>query len=73
VADTVWITAAIEDIDIGLTHELYHAVADSGQHDVDPMNLMHERTSGDNTILRASQCLRLIRVGEALGNLRRID
>jgi hypothetical protein len=72
-ADTVWITAAIEDIDIGLAHELYHAVADSGQHDVDPMNLMHERTSGDNTILRASQCLRLIRVGEALGNLRRID
>ena len=68
-ADTVWMTAAVEDIDIGLTHELYHAVADSGQHDTDPMNLMYERTNGRNTTLRASQCLRLIRVGEALGNL----
>jgi hypothetical protein len=68
-ADTVWITAAMEDIDIGLAHELYHALADSGEHDSDPANLMYERTSGDNTTLRASQCLRLIRVGEAFGNL----
>ncbi len=71
-ADTVWITAAAEDIDISLAHELYHAVADSGQHDPDPMNLMHERSNASNTTLRASQCLRLIRVGEALGNLTRI-
>jgi len=72
-ADTVWMTSTAQDIDIGLAHELYHAVADSGQHDTDPMNLMHERTSGTNTTLRASQCLRLIRVGEALGNLTRIE
>lgn len=72
-ADTVWITAAMEDLDIGLAHELYHALADSGEHDSDPANLMHERTSGDNNILRASQCLRLIRVGEAFGNLTPID
>ena len=68
-ADTVWMMAGAEDIDIGLAHELYHALADSGQHDPDPTNLMHERTSGTNTTLRASQCLRLIRVGEAFGNL----
>jgi hypothetical protein len=68
-ADTVWMTAAVKDIDIGLAHELYHVVADSGQHDPDPMNLMHEQTNGMNTTLRASQCLRLVRVGEALGNL----
>jgi hypothetical protein len=71
-ADTVWMTSTAQDIDIGLAHELYHVVADSGQHESDPMNLMHERTSGTNTTLRASQCLRLIRVGEALGNLTRI-
>ena len=68
-ADTVWMMAGAEDIDIGLAHELYHVLADSGQHDPDPTNLMHERSSGTNTTLRASQCLRLIRVGEALGNL----
>ncbi len=68
-ADTVWMTAVAQDIDISLAHELYHVVADSGQHDSDPMNLMHERSNGTNTTLRASQCLRVIRVGEALGNL----
>lgn len=72
-ADTVWMTAAAQDIDISLAHEIYHAVADSGEHDPDSMNLMHERTNGSNTTLRASQCLRLIRVGEALGNLKRIN
>lgn len=68
-ADTVWMTAAAQDIDISLAHELYHALADNGQHDPDAMNLMHERSNGMNTTLRASQCLRLVRVGEALGNL----
>jgi len=72
-ADTVWMTAATQDMEISLAHELYHVLADSGQHDSDVMNLMHERTSGTNTTLRASQCLRLIRVGEALGNLKRIE
>ena len=72
-ADTVWMTESVEDIEISLAHELYHALADSGQHDADPMNLMHERTNGENTILRASQCLRLIRVGEAFGNLTRLN
>jgi hypothetical protein len=72
-ADTVWMTAAIEDVEISLAHELYHVLADSGQHDADPMNLMYERTNGMNTTLRASQCLRLIRVGEALGNLARVN
>jgi hypothetical protein len=72
-ADTVWMTAAAQDSGISLAHELYHVLADSGQHDSDPMNLMHERSNGTNTALRASQCLRLIRVGEASGNLTRIN
>lgn len=72
-ADTVWMMAGARDVDIGLAHELYHSVADSGQHDTDPANLMHQDTSGSNTTLRASQCLRLIRVGEALGNLRSLN
>jgi hypothetical protein len=65
--------AGAEDLDISLAHELYHSLADTGQHDTDPLNLMYERTDGTNTTLRASQCLRLIRVGEALGNLTRIN
>ena len=68
-ADTVWIMAGAADLDVTLAHELYHSLADTGQHDTDPLNLMFERTSGTNTTLRASQCLRLIRVGEALRNL----
>ena len=68
-ADTVWIMSGAADLDVTLAHELYHSLADTGQHDTDPLNLMFERTSGTNTTLRASQCLRLIRVGEALGNL----
>ncbi len=72
-ADTVWIFESVQDVEISLAHELYHTLADSGQHDPDPMNLMHERTNGQNTLLRASQCLRLIRVGEAFGNLTRIN
>jgi hypothetical protein len=65
-------TADVEDIGISLAHELYHALADNGQHDAEPMNLMYERSNGTNTILRARQCLRLIRVGEASGNLTRV-
>ena len=72
-ADTAWIMAGAQDLGIGLAHELYHVLADSGQHDTDPANLMHEQTSGANTILRASQCLRLIRVAEALGNIRPLN
>ena len=72
-ADTVWMMAGARDTGLGLAHELYHSLADSGQHDTDPMNLMYEDTSGTNTTLRASQCLRLIRVGEALGNLTPIN
>jgi len=68
-ADTVWVMAGAADLDITLAHELYHSLADTGQHDTDPLNLMYERTDGTNTTLRASQCLRLIRVAEALGNL----
>ena len=72
-ADTVWMTAGGQDLGISLAHEIYHAVADIGEHDPDSTNLMHERTNGSNTTLRASQCLRLIRVGEALGNLKPIN
>jgi len=72
-ADTVWMTVAVQDLGISLAHELYHALADSGQHAPETDNLMHARTGGDNTRLRASQCLRLIRVGEAFGNLTPIN
>ncbi|MDX1434643.1 MAG: S8 family serine peptidase [Gammaproteobacteria bacterium] len=70
--DTVWVTAALDDLGIGLAHELYHVLADSGRHDTDPANLMFDQTSADNTRLRASQCVRMLRVGEAFGTLKRV-
>ena len=70
---TVWMTAAIEDPGIGLAHELYHVLANYGYHDPDPMNLMHERSNGENTTLRAHQCLRMVKVGETFGNLKPVQ
>jgi len=70
--DTVWMTSAVEHVGVSLAHELYHVVADGGAHDPDPANLMHERTEGENTALRAGQCLRMVTVGESLGTLSRV-
>lgn len=63
--NTVWITAGIEHPGISLAHELVHVLADSGRHDPDPDNLMHEVTNGRNTRLRDGQCMRIVRVGRA--------
>ena len=65
--DTVWITRAAEDIGIVLAHELFHVLADLGQHETNPDNLMHERTDGRNTRLYDWQCERLRKVATAFG------
>ena len=65
--DTVWVTRAARDIGIVLAHELFHVLADLGEHDTDPSNLMYERTSGSNARLHDWQCDRLRKVATAFG------
>ena len=65
--DTVWVTRAAKDIGIVLAHELFHVLADLGEHDTDPSNLMYERTSGSNARLHDWQCERLRKVATAFG------
>lgn len=71
-ADTVWMTEAIERPGIALAHELYHVLADSGAHSEDAGNLMNPRTSRENTRLDEAQCARLREVGAASGYLTRV-
>ena len=63
--DTVWITRSAKPIGVVLAHELFHVLADLGQHEPDPGNLMHERTDGGNTRLHDWQCERLRKVAAA--------
>ena len=65
--DTVWMTRAATDLGVVLAHELFHVLADLGEHDTDPSNLMYERTSGSNVRLHDWQCERLRKVATAFG------
>ena len=62
--DTVWITRSAKPLGVVLAHELFHVLADLGQHETDPGNLMHERTDG-GTRLHDWQCERLRKVASA--------
>ena len=57
--DTVWITRDAAEVGVVMAHELYHVLANSGRHESDPDNLMHETTDGTNTRLEDWQCERL--------------
>ena len=65
--DTVWITRAAEDVGVVLAHELFHVLADLGQHETGPGNLMNERIDGRNTRLHDWQCERMRKVATAFG------
>ena len=65
--DTVWITRAAKKVGVVLAHELFHVLADLGQHETDPSNLMYERSDGSNTRLHDWQCERLRKVATAFG------
>jgi hypothetical protein len=69
-ADTVWITRAAADLGIVLTHELAHVLMDSGEHSVEPVNLMRADTAPQNTRLSDAQCARLRETGTANGHLK---
>ena len=70
-ADTVWITRAVTDVGIVLSHELAHVLMDSGEHSEEPNNLMREDTAPQNTRLSEKQCVRLRETGTANGLLSR--
>ncbi len=69
-ADTVWVTSGARDAGVALAHELFHVLADSGEHSDDARNLMHPEASAASTALTAQQCARARQRGTALGLLR---
>lgn len=54
--DSVWLTLALRDRGIGLAHELFHVLRNSGSHSEVAGNLMLARTTGTNRALSQSQC-----------------
>ena len=68
--DTVWVTRATRDLGIALAHELAHVLMDSGEHSIEPGNLMNAETAPENTRLSREQCERLSSNAKANGLLR---
>ncbi len=54
--DSVWLTSQISDAGIGLAHELYHVLANSGAHNQIKNNLMQPYTQPGASELTAEQC-----------------
>ena len=54
--DTVWLTRALPHPAVGLAHELYHVLTNSGAHDSRPNNLMRADSAPGNTRLEEDQC-----------------
>ena len=60
-ARSVWLTLPLADsgdAGLALAHELWHVLANSGEHVEAPGNLMLARTTGDNRHLTPAQCER---------------
>jgi hypothetical protein len=70
-AFTVWMTAYVRDLPIALAHELAHVLMDSGEHSVEPGNLLRDETAPGNTRLAPAQCARMVEAGERNGLLQR--
>ena len=65
--DTVWVTRAATELGVVLAHELFHVLADLGQHESAPDNLMNEYVDSANTRLHDWQCERMRKVSTAFG------
>ncbi|UCH39798.1 MAG: S8/S53 family peptidase [Gammaproteobacteria bacterium] len=68
-ANSVWLMRDVDDPGIALAHELYHVLANSGEHVTDPTNLMLANTRPDGTRLTPQQCERALKNGVANGLL----
>jgi hypothetical protein len=65
-ANSVWMMLDVDDAGIALAHELYHVLANSGDHVEGDANLMQGRTRPDSTMLTPRQCQ--LALERALGN-----
>ncbi len=54
--DTVWLTRALPHPEVGLAHELFHVLINSGGHSDAPRNLMNEYAAPENRWLDSQQC-----------------
>lgn len=68
--DTVWVARGAHNLGILLAHELAHVLMDSGEHTMEPGNLMREDTAAQNTVLSGAQCSRLRETATSNGLLR---
>jgi hypothetical protein len=71
-SDTIWITSHLPNLAVGLAHELAHILMDSGEHTMEPGNLMLERTAENNIRITRDQCERITTVGKANGLLHKM-
>jgi len=67
-ANSVWLMPDIEDAGIALAHELFHVIANSGEHIEGSGNLMQSSTNAESLKLSPEQCerARVIGVGNRL-------
>ena len=69
--NSVWLMHDVEDAGIALAHELYHVLANNGEHVQDRPNLMQAYTRPESTELTPQQCELAQRTGLANGLLSR--
>ncbi|MBT8437972.1 MAG: S8/S53 family peptidase, partial [Gammaproteobacteria bacterium] len=55
-ASSVWLMLGVDDPGVALAHELYHVIANSGEHVVGVANLMQGRTRPESHRLTPDQC-----------------
>jgi hypothetical protein len=61
--NSVWLMLDVDDPGIALAHELYHVLANSGDHVEGGANLMQGRTRPDSTKLTSPQCRLALETG----------
>ncbi len=68
-ADSVWLMLDVDDPGVALAHELFHVLANSGEHVETPGNLMQGATRPDGIALAPRQCELARTVGREHGLL----
>lgn len=61
--NTVWVTRSAPDLPETLAHELFHVIANSGEHSGDETNLMYDNTAPGRRKLTPAQCTKLREAG----------
>ncbi|MDH3638978.1 MAG: S8/S53 family peptidase [Gammaproteobacteria bacterium] len=69
-ADSVWLVEDTVNPDIALAHELFHVLANQGEHSDHPGNLMQDRTSEKNRVLSSDQCQQALQTSLSHGLIR---